>query len=159
MPSLPSLSIDRPGSQAKQGQKARLEYALETSRLGAQHFPQPPTSYDPPPSFYQVPQSHGYEQPPVQSYSGAPATTQERTPFLNNSQASYPAGNFPHAMDANEGSEGKQRKRRGNLPKETTDKLRSWFLTHLQHPYPTEDEKQDLMRQTGLQMSKFAIYH
>lgn len=49
----------------------------------------------------------------------------------------------------------KQRKRRGNLPKETTDKLRAWFLAHLSHPYPTEDEKQELMRQTGLQMSKF----
>lgn len=48
----------------------------------------------------------------------------------------------------------KQRKRRGNLPKETTDKLRAWFVAHLQHPYPTEDEKQDLMRQTGLQMSE-----
>ncbi len=47
----------------------------------------------------------------------------------------------------------RQRKRRGNLPKETTDKLRSWFITHLHHPYPSEDEKQELMRQTGLQMS------
>lgn len=53
------------------------------------------------------------------------------------------------------GGDNKQRKRRGNLPKETTDKLRAWFVAHLQHPYPTEDEKQDLMRQTGLQMSKF----
>lgn len=47
------------------------------------------------------------------------------------------------------------RKRRGNLPKETTDKLRAWFMAHLTHPYPTEDEKQELMRQTGLQMSKY----
>lgn len=54
------------------------------------------------------------------------------------------------------GRDSKQRKRRGNLPKETTDKLRAWFVAHLQHPYPTEDEKQDLMRQTGLQMSKFS---
>jgi hypothetical protein len=51
--------------------------------------------------------------------------------------------------------EGKQRKRRGNLPKETTDILRAWFISHLQHPYPTEDEKQELMRLTGLQMSEF----
>ncbi len=50
----------------------------------------------------------------------------------------------------------KQRKRRGNLPKETTDKLRTWFVAHLQHPYPTEDEKQDLMRQTGLQMNQIS---
>jgi len=50
----------------------------------------------------------------------------------------------------------KQRKRRGNLPKETTDKLRAWFMAHLQHPYPTEDEKQELMRQTGLQMNQIS---
>ncbi|KAK3940530.1 hypothetical protein QBC46DRAFT_364062 [Diplogelasinospora grovesii] len=50
----------------------------------------------------------------------------------------------------------KQRKRRGNLPKETTDKLRAWFISHLQHPYPTEDEKQELMRQTGLQMNQIS---
>jgi len=52
--------------------------------------------------------------------------------------------------------ETKQRKRRGNLPKETTDKLRAWFVAHLQHPYPTEDEKQELMRQTGLQMNQIS---
>lgn len=51
----------------------------------------------------------------------------------------------------------KQRKRRGNLPKETTDKLRAWFSEHLHHPYPSEDEKQDLMTQTGLQMSKLIL--
>lgn len=50
-------------------------------------------------------------------------------------------------------SDSKQRKRRGNLPKETTDKLRAWFAEHLHHPYPSEDEKQELMQQTGLQMS------
>lgn len=53
-------------------------------------------------------------------------------------------------------NDNKQRKRRGNLPKETTDKLRAWFVAHLQHPYPTEDEKQDLMRQTGLQINQIS---
>lgn len=51
-----------------------------------------------------------------------------------------------------------QRKRRGNLPKETTDKLRAWFTEHLHHPYPSEDEKQDLMHQTGLQMSEYHAF-
>ncbi|KAH8836225.1 hypothetical protein RJ55_10045 [Drechmeria coniospora] len=50
----------------------------------------------------------------------------------------------------------KQRKRRGNLPKETTDKLRSWFVAHLHHPYPSEEEKQELMRQTGLLMNQIS---
>ncbi|PFH55606.1 hypothetical protein XA68_17953 [Ophiocordyceps unilateralis] len=54
------------------------------------------------------------------------------------------------------GGDAKQRKRRGNLPKETTDKLRAWFVAHLHHPYPTEEEKQDLMRQTGLQMNQIS---
>ncbi|CAK7268487.1 homeodomain super [Sporothrix epigloea] len=49
-----------------------------------------------------------------------------------------------------------QRKRRGNLPKETTDKLRAWFAEHLHHPYPSEDEKQNLMHQTGLQMNQIS---
>ncbi|OTB06886.1 hypothetical protein M426DRAFT_9313 [Hypoxylon sp. CI-4A] len=53
-------------------------------------------------------------------------------------------------------NEGKQRKRRGNLPKETTDILRAWFLAHLNHPYPTEEEKQTLMRKTGLQLNQIS---
>ncbi|KAK6950154.1 hypothetical protein Daesc_008480 [Daldinia eschscholtzii] len=52
--------------------------------------------------------------------------------------------------------EGKQRKRRGNLPKETTDKLRAWFHAHLSHPYPTEEEKQQLMKDTGLQLNQIS---
>ncbi|KAG5985387.1 hypothetical protein E4U55_003615 [Claviceps digitariae] len=59
-------------------------------------------------------------------------------------------------IDIGIGGDTKQRKRRGNLPKETTDKLRTWFVAHLHHPYPTEDEKQDLMRQTGLQMNQIS---
>ncbi|KAA8904396.1 homeobox KN domain-containing protein, partial [Sphaerosporella brunnea] len=41
-------------------------------------------------------------------------------------------------------------RRRGNLPKQVTDLLRNWLNKHLHHPYPTEDEKQMLMSQTGL---------
>ncbi|KAJ3563451.1 hypothetical protein NPX13_g8192 [Xylaria arbuscula] len=50
----------------------------------------------------------------------------------------------------------KQRKRRGNLPKHTTEILRKWFHSHLHHPYPTEDEKQDLVKQTGLQLNQIS---
>ncbi len=46
------------------------------------------------------------------------------------------------------------RRRRGNLPRDTTDMLKQWFADHLAHPYPTEDEKQMLCRQTGLQMTQ-----
>ena len=49
------------------------------------------------------------------------------------------------------------RRRRGNLPRDTTDMLKQWFADHLGHPYPTEDEKQMLCRQTGLQMTQVSL--
>jgi len=61
-----------------------------------------------------------------------------------------------HDMAVTADNSSKQRKRRGNLPKETTDRLREWFLAHLEHPYPTEEEKQGLMRGTGLQMNQIS---
>lgn len=95
-----------------------------------------------------------------QSQPSSPGRPYDRTPFS--------AGVYhnPHYMETNHANpygelgamagESKQRKRRGNLPKETTDKLRTWFVQHLQHPYPTEDEKQELVRQTGLQMNQIS---
>jgi hypothetical protein len=49
------------------------------------------------------------------------------------------------------------KKRRGNLPKHTTDTLRGWLLEHVNHPYPTEEEKQQLMSVTGLTMSQVRL--
>ena len=43
-----------------------------------------------------------------------------------------------------------QRKRRGNIDKRKTEHLRIWFLEHIAHPYPTEEEKRQLMEITGL---------
>lgn len=98
----------------------------------------------------------------VQSLSMGSVHSYDRTPF---SPGLSPRPYDPHQYHENlmrirdygmvMNGEGKQRKRRGNLPKETTDKLRAWFVAHLQHPYPSEEEKHDLMRQTGLQLSKF----
>lgn len=90
------------------------------------------------------------------SATNAPVHGYERTPFTTPPYGSQYSDYARYGADMGHGvlgGEAKQRKRRGNLPKETTDKLRSWFVAHLQHPYPTEDEKQELMRQTGLQMS------
>ncbi|KAL7934444.1 hypothetical protein V8C35DRAFT_28169 [Trichoderma chlorosporum] len=94
--------------------------------------------------------------------------SQPSSPGRPYDRASFSAGTYhnPHYVETNHShpygelgamaGESKQRKRRGNLPKETTDKLRSWFISHLQHPYPTEDEKQELVRQTGLQMNQIS---
>ena len=50
--------------------------------------------------------------------------------------------------------EQKTKRRRGNLPKSTTDILKGWFHDHLDHPYPSEEEKQVLMCRTRLTMSQ-----
>ncbi|KAI1393549.1 uncharacterized protein F4822DRAFT_16468 [Hypoxylon trugodes] len=101
----------------------------------------------------------------IQSLSVGSAHPFERTRFSPpNYSPTAPYGHhqyhetFMRIRDYSMGmnGEGKQRKRRGNLPKETTDKLRMWFHAHLHHPYPSEEEKQDLMRETGLQLNQIS---
>ncbi|KAK0710921.1 homeobox KN domain-containing protein [Lasiosphaeris hirsuta] len=109
------------------------------------------------PPHYRSGALYGYHHPNrVQSLSLGSVQVYDRTPF---SPAGY-GSSYPDYIRVGElggmgmNGDNKQRKRRGNLPKETTDKLRAWFVAHLNHPYPTEDEKQKLMQRTGLQMSK-----
>lgn len=45
-------------------------------------------------------------------------------------------------------------RRRGKLPKQTTEFLKEWLHKHADHPYPSEDEKKRLCAATGLSMSQ-----
>jgi len=161
LPGIPSFNLDR-GSSSLFNNTTTQNYnepPFEASRSGAHTYPQHNNAYEPPSSHHHhggYPQNH-HGQARGQSYSGP--SGRDRTPFSATSHHySSSSTNYPYGIEmAEPGSEGKQRKRRGNLPKETTDKLRAWFHAHIQHPYPTEDEKQELMRQTGLQMSKFCF--
>lgn len=47
-----------------------------------------------------------------------------------------------------------QQRKRGKLPKETTDFLKAWLHRHSDHPYPSEEEKKQLCHATGLSMSQ-----
>lgn len=62
---------------------------------------------------------------------------------------------------AGESVDSRGKRRRGNLPKPVTDILRAWFHEHLDHPYPTEEDKQQFMQRTGLtlnQVSEMSMY-
>ncbi|KAL4932674.1 homeobox domain-containing protein [Aspergillus undulatus] len=66
-----------------------------------------------------------------------------------------------HAPQSNFGILGdpidsKNKRRRGNLPKPVTDILRAWFHDHLDHPYPSEEDKQMFMTRTGLSISQIS---
>lgn len=70
----------------------------------------------------------------------------------------YPNGtSWPPSLQCGSGyvgsdtaSIGSTRRRRGNLPKHVTDILKSWFADHVEHPYPTDEDKQMLMAKTNL---------
>lgn len=67
-------------------------------------------------------------------------------------QAHDPHGHMGRPVEFQnvEVGEKSNKKRRGNLPKHTTDILRTWLHDHLDHAYPNEEQKQELIRETGL---------
>ncbi|KAK8082503.1 hypothetical protein PG996_001284 [Apiospora saccharicola] len=159
LPSLPRMEFDRnPAPMHRVRSQSGDEYMPESMRPRVSH-PSGPSMEAPAPVYRAPNYSYGgYHPSRVQSMSVGSIHPFDRAPFSaaaaygHHFQDSFMRmGDYGMGM----GGDNKQRKRRGNLPKETTDKLRAWFVAHLHHPYPTEDEKQSLMRQTGLQMSKF----
>ncbi|TLD33360.1 hypothetical protein PspLS_00368 [Pyricularia sp. CBS 133598] len=177
LPSLPHLNFDRSPMEAQShmhhhhqphphqqqhGHHVRAmsgdEYMMEQHRGMVQQHPHSavePGYRQPAPSGYPYPYHHPSRS---QSLSMGAMPPMDRMPFSPSGYSAY-HGDYMRMNDMGGmgfNGDNKQRKRRGNLPKETTDKLRAWFLAHLSHPYPTEDEKQELMRQTGLQMNQIS---
>ena len=112
----------------------------------SKHMSQPhPPANRPYPSIKS--ESHYPSQSSYDAYNarapyGYPYTPTELQP----PGAMYPTGS--------EAGDSRNRRRRGNLPKQVTDILRAWFQDHLDHPYPTEEEKQMFIQQTGLTMNQ-----
>ncbi|XP_064799969.1 homeobox protein PKNOX1-like isoform X4 [Oncorhynchus masou masou] len=48
--------------------------------------------------------------------------------------------------------ESSPKNKRGVLPKQATNVMRSWLFQHIGHPYPTEDEKKQIATQTNLSL-------
>jgi len=71
-------------------------------------------------------------------------------PYSPSSVGVYPPPTPGGVMD----TDGRGRRRRGNLPKPVTDILRAWFHEHLDHPYPTEEDKQVFIARTGLTINQ-----
>ncbi|KAL4872899.1 hypothetical protein BDV12DRAFT_160914 [Aspergillus spectabilis] len=93
---------------------------------------------------YRAPPMPGYPYPPMAYQSDS-----EHTPALSHA----PQSNFGILGDP---IDSKNKRRRGNLPKPVTDILRAWFHEHLDHPYPSEEDKQMFMTRTGLTISQIS---
>jgi hypothetical protein len=157
LPSLPHISFDREPAPMPRIRGHSTDEGYPQGPRPLMGHPAGPAMESGSQGYRQGSYPFAYQHPSrVQSLSLGSIHPLDRTPF---SAAGY--GHYQdfgrHYEFGGMGMNGdnKQRKRRGNLPKETTDKLRAWFTAHLHHPYPTEDEKQELMRQTGLQMSTY----
>jgi len=69
------------------------------------------------------------------------------------SSSCIPALSYP-MMAHDPASRANGRRRRGNLPKQITDILQIWLREHLNHPYPSDEQKQMLTRRTGLTLNQ-----
>ncbi|KAG7330887.1 hypothetical protein KOW79_004856 [Hemibagrus wyckioides] len=67
---------------------------------------------------------------------------------IQNSQHLQLQMNQDFGFFTNEDSSSKNK--RGVLPKQATNVMRSWLFQHIAHPYPTEDEKKQIAHQTNL---------
>jgi hypothetical protein len=99
--------------------------------------------------------SLGYEKSPRHSTYGDPyALDMEHSPRL---MANPHQSGFNILDDV--GGESRSKRRRGNLPKPVTDILKQWFHEHLDHPYPSEEDKQMFIARTGLSISQVSNGH
>lgn len=119
----------------------------ESQRLASSQLSDPRYGVTPPPQMLSGQMYSGMS-------SGYGVGGYDRHPF-----SSVPTGGgYPLAFDnLSDYGDSKQKRRRGNLPKQVTDILRTWFTEHIAHPYPTEEEKVGLMQVTGLSMSQVGL--
>ncbi|KAK9478222.1 homeobox KN domain-containing protein [Lipomyces japonicus] len=126
---------------------------LESYRFKSAPYSPPSSYYAPvpyPPDAYVPASSYGSQQPLPRQPSTAVSGTSDSS--LHVRKVSDGSVDDSHHVRASNIS----KKRRGNLPKHVTDILRTWLNGHVHHPYPTEDEKAMLMRQTGLTMNQIS---
>ena len=121
-------------------------------------------------SYYDQAQRHPQNYPPAIRHNGGTIDYQNQfqqryDPYRHNgyggtySEMDYQAQPTPMPQSGNfnmvgENIDSRGKRRRGNLPKPVTDILRAWFHEHLDHPYPTEEDKQQFMQRTGLTLNQ-----
>lgn len=166
-----SRNSSQTGSYASESSQHRPSYPYPPTH-GRQHTSPPPATH------HGYRSQSGYALPPAQSvpgydhrssyYPDGPAPVQPysygrgqdayygRAPFSGSAYPSYESNYSEVRFHNNVGIDQNSfsRKRRGNLPKDATNILKSWFANHRSQPYPTEDQKIELCQRTNLSMNQ-----
>jgi Homeobox KN domain len=95
-----------------------------------------------------------YGQQPPSYPASTTSSTSSTNEYMTTHSHTLPTSNFGVIGVGADPLDSRGKRRRGNLPKPVTDVLRAWFHEHLDHPYPTEEDKQVFMNQTGLSISQ-----
>lgn len=110
-------------------------------------------------AYSSVPTTVTYSSvPPAVTYVSSPAieTVTPPRPQTNSpgdespTEITVPSSVPLPALDSPTEVTDKKRTRRGVLPKQATNIMKTWLFQHLVHPYPTEDEKRAIAAQTNL---------
>ncbi|KAG0042197.1 hypothetical protein BGZ83_000781 [Gryganskiella cystojenkinii] len=128
---------------------------LSSSSTSAPNL-QPKSVAPPPPPPLPLPQPSSSAASPAPSTSRTSNHPDEDDESCNHQGGAD--GSNAHSEDQcpNAGSVDPNRKRRGNLPKSVTAVLKAWLVQHAIHPYPTEDQKQQLSEATNLSMNQIS---
>lgn len=152
--SLPERGLNTSGAAYPEPRAlSRPDFAAQEFRAG----PVGPHAYPP----TNIPGTVPGDRRSVDSFPVMPNQTGYAYPAMGyQSDSEQPSPqSLSHAQQSNFGILGdsidpKNKRRRGNLPKPVTDILRAWFHEHLDHPYPSEEDKQMFMTRTGLTISQ-----
>ena len=167
-------SPERRGREDTQGRQSQAHSSL-SSRSSSSAYPSneiaqaPPARWGgyghqpveprfvPDPRYHPGPPAMG-SRPGYQAAPGPYPTYPDSQPDMKHyprAKEQQPYGVGFSNMDA---GEPKSKKRRGNLPKWQTDLMRSWYDAHIRNPYPTETEKHQMVRETGLTLEQVDFF-
>jgi hypothetical protein len=153
-PSLNAPAPALPDHQVRSQTKAPAVQGFRAGEIGApSHSPSG------------LPGSIGGRQDPYAGSSVPQAMHAQPQPPLNpvviyQSDSEHSSRSYSPSRHSNLGIMGgtavdsKTKQRRANLPISVTDILRAWFHEHLDHPYPTGEDKQMFATLTGLNISQ-----
>ncbi|ORY91402.1 hypothetical protein BCR43DRAFT_499025 [Syncephalastrum racemosum] len=162
-PTPPLSAHDLPGSPPAPSSSLSTTSSYSSASSSASSFASPPARHAQPSLPKQRPQrlrrSSSLRPPPSPEPSSASSTSSTlshtfakhyASPHVAPQQSMHKDDHRRKQQHQQQVVKSVPRKQRSNLPKPITAILKDWLARHKRHPYPNEEEKAQLVQQTGL---------